>query len=177
MRAMRRCDAAAASPALNAPRARLRHRARKKVIPSMPDPAILVCPHCDALVRVPPERRAEKPRCGACHKPLFEGKPVALDEARFQRHLTQGGLPLLVDFWASWCGPCRTMAPEFEAAAKTLEPAMRLVKVSTEEAPRLAQDLAISSIPTIALFRDGKEVARRAGAMPARQIVAWARGA
>jgi thioredoxin 2 len=135
----------------------------------------IVCPHCDTVNRVPPERLSEAPRCGACRKPLFEGKPLALDEVRFRRHLRLSGLPLLVDFWASWCAPCRTMAPEFEAAARELEPGVRLVKVSTEEAPALASELAISSIPTLALFRDGGEVARQAGAMPARQIVAWAR--
>ena len=137
----------------------------------------IVCPHCDAINRVPQARLAERPRCGACHRPLFEARPLALDEARFARHLQHSGVPLLVDFWASWCGPCRTMAPEFEAAARELEPAMRLVKVSTEEAPRLASELGIASIPTLALFRDGREVARQAGAMPARRIVAWARGA
>ncbi len=137
----------------------------------------LVCPHCAALNRVPLERLGEAPKCGACHAPLFEGKPVALDEAGFRRHLEKSDLPLLVDFWASWCGPCRTMAPEFAAAARELEPAMRLAKVSTEEAPALAQALAITGIPALLLFRGGQEVARKAGAMPARQIVAWARSA
>ncbi len=137
----------------------------------------VVCPHCDAINRVPTARLPDGPRCGTCRQPLFEARPVALDEPRFARHLRHSGVPLLVDFWASWCGPCRVMAPEFEAAARELEPAMRLVKVSTEEAPRLAAELGIASIPTLALFRDGREVARQAGAIPARRIVAWARGA
>lgn len=137
----------------------------------------VVCPHCDAINRVPATRLAEQPRCGGCHRPLFEARPVALDAPRFARHLQHSGVPLLVDFWASWCGPCRAMAPEFEAAARELEPGIRLVKVSTEEAPQLAAQLGIASIPTLALFRGGREVARQAGAMPARRIVAWARAA
>ena len=137
----------------------------------------IVCPHCDAINRVLASRLAEGPRCGVCHKPLFERAPLALTEARFRRHLQHSGIPLLVDFWASWCGPCRSMAPEFETAAKSLEPRMRLVKVSTEEAPNLAAELGISSIPLLALFSGGREVARQAGAMPASRITAWATAA
>ncbi len=134
----------------------------------------VLCPQCDAINRVPAARLADGPRCGECRATLFEAKSVALSEARFRRHLRHSGIPLLVDFWASWCGPCRAMAPAFEAAARTLEPRMRLVKVSTEEAPGLAAELAISSIPTLALFAGGREVARQAGALPTRAIVAWA---
>jgi thioredoxin 2 len=137
----------------------------------------VVCAHCDAANRVPAARLGDRPVCGACRAPLFTALPVALDEERFRRHLRLSGIPLLVDFWASWCGPCRAMAPEFEAAAAQLEPRMRLVKVSTEEAPRLAAELGIRSIPTLALFAGGREIARQAGAMPARRIVAWAESA
>lgn len=137
----------------------------------------VVCPQCDAVNRVPAGRLADRPVCGACRAPLFTGHPATLDEERFRKHLRASSIPLLVDFWASWCGPCRTMAPEFEAAAAQLEPAFRLVKVSTEEAQVLAQELAIRSIPTLALFKGGREVARTAGAMPAGRIVAWARQA
>ncbi len=135
----------------------------------------VVCPHCDAVNRVPRDRLVAAPQCGQCHRPLFAGHPTALDEARFARHVQRSDLPILVDFWAPWCGPCRTMAPAFEAAAGTLEPQIRLVKVNTEEAQGLSARLGIRSIPTLALFRSGAEAARTAGAMDTRSIVAWAR--
>lgn len=140
----------------------------------MRDPVHVVCPHCDATNRVPAARLSEAPKCGSCGGPLFEGRPVSLSEPRFRHHLGRSGIPLLVDFWASWCGPCRSMAPEFEAAARVLEPRVRLVKVSTEEAPGLATELRITGIPTLALFADGQAVARQSGAMPAKRIVDWA---
>jgi thioredoxin 2 len=134
----------------------------------------IVCPACDATNRVPAARLREGPRCGACKAALFQAKPVVLSEERFRHHLQNSAIPLLVDFWASWCGPCRMMAPAFEQAAAQLEPRIRLAKVSTEEAPNLAAEFGIRSIPTLALFAGGREVARQAGAMPARSIVAWA---
>lgn len=135
----------------------------------------VVCPACDAVNRVPRQRLGAGAKCGKCHGPLFLGRPLALDESRFAHHVARSGLPLLVDFWAPWCGPCRMMAPQFEAAAERLEPQLRLVKVNTEEAHGLAGRLGIRSIPTLALFRGGAEVARTAGAMDAGGIVAWAR--
>ncbi len=135
----------------------------------------VVCPRCDAVNRVPGERLGDGAKCGKCGSPLFTGEPVALDEVRFGLHIRKSDLPILVDFWAPWCGPCRMMAPAFEEAARRLEPAVRLVKVNTEEAQGLATQFGIRSIPTLALFKGGQEVARTAGAMDARGLVDWAR--
>ncbi|KGI78083.1 thioredoxin TrxC [Oleiagrimonas soli] len=136
----------------------------------------IVCPHCEAINRVPAERLGAAPSCGKCHQPLFQGVPLDVDAARFEKHLTRSDLPLLVDFWAPWCGPCRMMAPEFVRAAGQLEPRMRLLKVDTEAVPALGARYGIRSIPTLMLFRNGCEVARQAGAMNASGIAQWAQG-
>ena len=132
----------------------------------------IVCPHCDTINRVPRSRLGGG-RCGHCHQALFDGHPLALDTARFERHLAKSGVPLLVDFWAVWCGPCRAMAPEFEKAAAAIEPAARLVKVNVDEEPALAERFQVRSIPTIMLAFEGRELARIAGARSAAQLVEW----
>ncbi len=136
---------------------------------------IIACPHCNARNRVPPARLAEAPACGQCHAPLFVAKPVALDAAGFDAHVARADLPVLVDFWAPWCGPCRMMAPQFEAAAAQLEPQVRLAKVDTEAHPALGGRFGIRSIPSLVLFKQGRELARQAGAMGAADIVRWTR--
>ena len=139
----------------------------------MSDPLHIVCPHCHTTNRVRSDDLAQQPDCGSCHKPLFVAHSVALDESNFERHLSRSQIPLLVDFWAPWCAPCRQMAPAFEQAAAQLEPRVRLVKVNTEEAQALGSRYNIRSIPTLALFLNGREVARQAGAMGAADIVRW----
>lgn len=137
----------------------------------------VVCPHCQTTNRVASAQLASAPDCGKCKQPLFTGHSVALgDEASFDRHIGRNQIPVLVDFWAPWCGPCRSMAPAFEQAAAQLEPTMRLAKVDTEAVQNLAARYNIRSIPTLALFVGGREVARQPGAMGAADIARWAKG-
>jgi thioredoxin 2 len=135
----------------------------------------VVCPHCHTTNRVREGDLEHAADCGSCHQALFTAQPVNLSATEFERHITRNDIPVLVDFWAPWCGPCRMMAPAFEQAAAQLGPRVQLGKVNTEEAQGLGARLNIRSIPTVALFVGGREVARQAGAMAAGDIVKWTR--
>jgi len=137
------------------------------------DSLVVACPTDGALNRVPRARLGEQPKCGTCRSLLFQGRPVPLDEVRFERFAVKSDLPVVIDFWAEWCGPCRAMAPAFEAAAARLEPRVRLAKLDTEKHQEIAARYRIQSIPTMIMIRKGRELARTSGAMPAEAIVQW----
>ncbi len=141
----------------------------------MSDMMRILCLRCHTINRVPAARLADGPNCGQCHEPLFAGHPIALTASDFDVHATRNDIPLVVDFWAPWCGPCRMMAPAFEQAAKAMEPLARLGKVNTEDEPTLAARFGIASIPTMIIFRNGREVARQPGALGLQDIVRWVR--
>ena len=142
---------------------------------SAADPVLIICPACTTANRVPRDKLAGGGKCGRCGTALFTGQPIALTVQNFDAHLGKSGIPLVVDFWAAWCGPCRQMAPAFEAAAAKLEPYVRLGKLDTEAEQAIAARYAIRSIPTMILFANGKELARQSGALPTSAIVDWVR--
>ena len=136
----------------------------------------LTCATCGQTNRVPLARLSESPKCGVCGAVLVDGKVAELDAATHDKVTRGDGLPVLVDYWAPWCGPCRMMAPDFAKAAATLAPSARLMKLNTEDHPQISARLGIRGIPLLILYRNGREVARLAGARPAADIVAFVRG-
>ncbi len=135
----------------------------------------LVCPHCDTVNRIAAERLNQHPRCGQCKKSLFTGQPPALTGRNFQRHIARNDIAVVVDFWAPWCEPCKMMAPAYAQASAALEPQLRLAKLNTEQEQGLAAQFNIRSIPTLVVFKAGREIARMSGAMNADAIVRWIR--
>ena len=140
-----------------------------------PDSLHIVCPDCNAVNRIQTSRFEDRPRCGSCKEPLFTGAPAILDEGNFDKQISRNDIPVVVDFWAPWCGPCKMMAPAFESAAAELEPRVRLAKLNTEEFQSIAAKYNIQSIPTLAIFKHGREVLRQAGAMQQDQLLHWVR--
>jgi thioredoxin 2 len=134
---------------------------------------VVACPSDASLNRVPRAKLDQNPSCGRCHKPLFQGKAVELNAANFDSHALKSDLPIVIDFWAEWCGPCRMMTPNFEMAVPRLEPRVRLGKLDTEAEPALARRYGIRGIPSMVMIRKGREVARTSGAMPTSAIVDW----
>ena len=139
----------------------------------MTDSKHIVCANCQQINRVAVAKLGAGPVCGQCKQPLFQGQPAVLSEASFDKFIGRSDIPVVVDFWAPWCGPCKMMAPAFEQAAQQLEPRVRLAKVNTEEARTLGMKYGIQAIPTMVMFNQGKEVARQPGAMQLPQIMQW----
>ena len=141
----------------------------------MSDTLHIVCPSCASVNRLPSARLTAGPKCGKCKGLLFEGRPVELTGATFERHISRSDIPVVVDFWAAWCGPCKMMAPAFAGAAARLEPRVRFAKLNTEQEQPIAQQFGIMSIPTLAIFRGGREIARQSGALDINRLISWVR--
>ena len=133
----------------------------------------IVCPSCDGINRLPTEKLSAGGKCGKCKKPLFNGSVLELNSNNFSQHTSKNDIPVLVDFWAPWCGPCKMMAPIFAQAAEQLQPNVRVAKVNTENEQQLSAQFQIRSIPTLAIFKNGKEIARTAGAMDLQNLINW----
>lgn len=136
----------------------------------------IVCGHCDAVVRTPQARLSEKPQCPQCHQPLFAEHPVELTSENFDKHVTRSDIPVVIDIWAPWCGPCQAMAPHFAEAAKRLEPSFRFAKLNSDDSPNIATRLGIRSIPTVVVFHQGREIARQSGLMDVNRLGQWLNG-
>ena len=145
--------------------------------PAVSDSLHIVCAHCQAVVRTPADRLSERPRCPRCRQLLLDPHPIELRTATFDQHITRDDLPVIVDFWAPWCGPCQAMAPHFATAAERLQSRARLAKVNSDDEPTLSARFAIRSIPTLLAFKNGREVARQSGAMDAGNLLRWVEAA